>query len=96
MGSSVVDYGNNNLVPAGDSNKANYLPYGVDYRFGPTGRFSNGNNLADQITAHLKLPTVPSFLDHQTKNFSILYGVNLASGGSGILNETGTTLINYL
>ncbi|EPS62450.1 hypothetical protein M569_12340 [Genlisea aurea] len=27
--------------------KASYEPYGVDYPLGPTGRFTNGRNIAD-------------------------------------------------
>lgn len=47
MGDSLFDNGNNNnLVTAA---KANYSPYGIDFPDGPTGRFSNGRNMADFI-----------------------------------------------
>lgn len=52
FGDSLVDVGNNNhLASVNDSCKANYRPYGVDYHPGqsPTGRFSNGYNLADHL-----------------------------------------------
>ncbi|XP_021748647.1 GDSL esterase/lipase At5g08460-like isoform X1 [Chenopodium quinoa] len=91
FGSSVVDNGNNNNLK-GSTSKANFLPYGIDFNVGPikpTGRFSNGKNVADLIGDHLKLPLIPSFANTQTQGDSILYGVNFASGGSGIFNETG-------
>ena len=47
FGDSLSDNGNNNdLVTLA---KANYMPYGIDFPQGPTGRFSNGRNLADFI-----------------------------------------------
>uniref|UniRef100_A0A803L066 GDSL esterase/lipase n=1 Tax=Chenopodium quinoa TaxID=63459 RepID=A0A803L066_CHEQI len=94
FGSSVVDNGNNNNFN-GSTAKANFLPYGIDFNVGPTkaiGRFSNGKNIADKIGDHLKLPLIPSFANTQTQGDSILYGVNFASAGSGILNETGAFL----
>jgi hypothetical protein len=53
FGDSTVDVGNNNLLPdCKPECRANYLPYGIDYpSHAPTGRFSNGYNLADQIGA---------------------------------------------
>jgi hypothetical protein len=51
FGDSLVDVGNNNhLRKCNDSCKANHRPYGVDYpSHSPTGRFSNGYNMADQL-----------------------------------------------
>ncbi|KAM3284839.1 hypothetical protein P3S67_023638 [Capsicum chacoense] len=47
MGDSTFDNGNNNnLLTAA---KANYPPYGIDFPDGPTGRFTNGRNVADFI-----------------------------------------------
>lgn len=47
MGDSLFDNGNNNnLLTAA---KANYPPYGTDFPGGPTGRFTNGRNIADFI-----------------------------------------------
>lgn len=47
FGDSLVDSGNNNqLVTAA---KANYLPYGIDFPAGVTGRFTNGRTIADII-----------------------------------------------
>lgn len=45
MGDSLIDNGNNNNLMT--RAKANYSPYGIDYPDGPTGRFSNGENMAD-------------------------------------------------
>ncbi|KAL3575757.1 hypothetical protein D5086_023858 [Populus alba] len=47
FGDSLFDNGNN-MVLATDV-KASYLPYGVDFPYGSTGRCSNGLNLADVI-----------------------------------------------
>jgi hypothetical protein len=51
FGDSLVDVGNNNrLDRCNVSCKANHRPYGVDYPcHSPSGRFSNGYNLADQL-----------------------------------------------
>ncbi|KAL2893669.1 hypothetical protein RDABS01_009578, partial [Bienertia sinuspersici] len=91
FGSSIVDNGNNNDF-LGDFAKANYKPYGIDFSSGPTGRFSNGKNVADLLADHLNLPLVPPFSDDRTKGAEIVHGVNFASGGSGILDVTGVVL----
>ncbi|GAB4844840.1 hypothetical protein Ancab_038228 [Ancistrocladus abbreviatus] len=88
FGSSIVDNGNNNYLPT--LGKADYLPYGIDFPFGPTGRFSNGKNVADLLADLLKLPLVPPFLDPFTKGHRIIGGVNYGSGGAGILDDTGS------
>ncbi|XP_049410093.1 GDSL esterase/lipase At1g29670-like [Solanum stenotomum] len=90
FGSSLVDNGNNNFLVKSLA-KANYLPYGVDFPLlEPTGRFTNGKNVIDLLGDHLKIPTyIPSFNDPSTKGSKIIHGVNFASGGSGILDDTG-------
>ncbi|XP_077210441.1 GDSL esterase/lipase At4g16230-like [Tasmannia lanceolata] len=89
FGSSIVDNGNNNFV-MNTSAKANYFPYGIDF-VGPSGRFSNGRNPVDVLGQLLKLPPLlPVFRDPWTRRIRILHGVNYASGGSGILDQTGT------
>lgn len=45
FGDSLVDVGNNNYLSS--MAKANYYPYGVDFEFGTTGRFSNGKTFVD-------------------------------------------------
>ncbi|CAN4099871.1 unnamed protein product [Withania somnifera] len=89
FGSSIVDSGNNNFL-VNSLAKANYLPYGIDFPLGPTGRFTNGKNVIDILGDNLKLPLyIPTFNDPSTKGSKIIHGVNFASGGSGILDDTG-------
>lgn len=45
FGDSLLDNGNNNDLDTAAT--ANYPPYGVDFPDGPTGRFTNGRNIAD-------------------------------------------------
>ena len=47
FGDSLIDNGNNNNLPS--FAKANYFPYGIDFEGGPTGRFSNGYTMVDEI-----------------------------------------------
>ncbi|KAK4365765.1 hypothetical protein RND71_013645 [Anisodus tanguticus] len=90
FGSSLVDNGNNNFL-VNSLAKANYLPYGVDFPLlGPSGRFTNGKNVIDLLGDNLKIPVyIPTFNDPSTKGSKIIHGVNFASGGSGILDDTG-------
>ncbi|KAF7151938.1 hypothetical protein RHSIM_Rhsim02G0055800 [Rhododendron simsii] len=53
LGDSLVDNGNNNNLET--TAKANFPPYGIDFPGGPTGRFSNGRNIADIIGLSLSL-----------------------------------------
>jgi len=53
FGDSLMDSGNNNFMPT--FAKANYLPYGVDFPKGSTGRFTNGKTVADFIGIFLFL-----------------------------------------
>ncbi|KAJ0637274.1 putative triacylglycerol lipase [Helianthus annuus] len=47
FGDSLVDNGNNNGIAS--LARANYLPYGIDFPDGPTGRFSNGKTVVDTV-----------------------------------------------
>lgn len=47
FGDSLVDNGNNNRINS--LARANYLPYGIDFPNGATGRFSNGLTVVDVI-----------------------------------------------
>ncbi|KAL1560380.1 GDSL esterase/lipase-like protein [Salvia divinorum] len=87
FGDSFVDNGNNNDLQT--TLKVNYLPYGIDFQTGPTGRFSNGRNIADFIakTLGFKNP-IPPFANGTTQY--IIGGINYGSGGAGLLNETGS------
>ncbi|KAG7942790.1 hypothetical protein I3843_15G005300 [Carya illinoinensis] len=90
FGSSLVDNGNNNYLQNSVA-KADYLPYGIDFPLGPTGRFTNGKNVVDLLGDHLKLPSfIPVFTDPSTKGSRIVHGVNYASAASGILDDTGS------
>ncbi|XP_006653672.1 GDSL esterase/lipase At4g16230-like [Oryza brachyantha] len=94
FGDSTVDVGNNNfLANCKLVCRANYPRYGVDYPFqSPTGRFSNGYNLADQIAQNLgfdKSPPPYLSLPDVTIISQMSKGINFASGGSGLLDSTG-------
>lgn len=47
FGDSLIDPGNNNYLNS--LAKANYVPYGVDFSEGPSGRFSNGKTIIDYL-----------------------------------------------
>ncbi|KAF3678991.1 hypothetical protein T459_05204 [Capsicum annuum] len=85
MGDSTFDNGNNNnLLTAA---KANYPPYGIDFPDGPTGRFTNGRNVADFIAELLGFDRyIEPFAT--VKGVEMFRGVSYASGAAGILDET--------
>ncbi|XP_059637369.1 GDSL esterase/lipase At1g29670-like [Cornus florida] len=87
FGDSLFDNGNNNDIEV--DAKVNYYPYGMDFSDGPTGRFSNGRNMPDVVAERLgfDIHDIPPFA--KTKDRDVLKGVNYASGGAGIRNETG-------
>ncbi|CAI9782105.1 unnamed protein product [Fraxinus pennsylvanica] len=86
MGDSLFDNGNNNLLTT--QAKANYPPYGIDYPYGPTGRFSNGRNIADFLGEFLGFDEpISPFVT--ASGSEIQEGVNYGSGGAGILDNTG-------
>ncbi|KAL4643430.1 hypothetical protein ACB092_02G091700 [Castanea dentata] len=87
LGDSLVDPGNNNYIVS--LAKANYIPNGIDFGM-PTGRFTNGRTVVDIIGQELGFKDyVPPYLAPTTAGAVMLQGVNYASGGGGILNETG-------
>ncbi|KAL4197849.1 hypothetical protein AMTRI_Chr04g190340 [Amborella trichopoda] len=90
FGDSLIDVGNNNYLN-GTLSKANFPWYGIDMGNGkPTGRFTNGRTVADIVGDKMGLPRPPAFLDPSSTTDVILKnGANYASGGGGILNETG-------
>ncbi|XP_050370559.1 GDSL esterase/lipase At4g18970-like [Argentina anserina] len=88
FGDSLADSGNNNVLNT--TAKVNYEPYGIDFPYGPTGRFCNGRTTVDIITELLGFENyiIPfAYANGST----ILRGVNYASGASGIRRETGMT-----
>ncbi|THG02006.1 hypothetical protein TEA_002572 [Camellia sinensis var. sinensis] len=89
FGDSLADNGNNNYLST--IAKANYQPYGIDFSDGPTGRFCNGRTMSDIIGQRLGFDHfIPPFATARGRD--ILMGVNYASGGGGIRDETGMQL----
>lgn len=87
FGDSLIDSGNSNYLAS--EAKSNYWPYGCDFSHGPTGRFSNGKTIVDLLGEKVGIPDLPAFADPTTVGSKILQGVNYASAGAGILDETG-------
>ncbi|GAB4827114.1 hypothetical protein Ancab_034001 [Ancistrocladus abbreviatus] len=89
FGDSLVDNGNNNNIAS--LARANYLPYGIDFPSGPTGRFSNGKTTVDVIA---ELLGFDDYIAPYTtaSGQDILRGVNYASAAAGIREETGQQL----
>ncbi|CAH1454481.1 unnamed protein product [Lactuca virosa] len=87
FGDSLVEVGNNNYIVS--LSKANYIPNGIDFGM-PTGRYTNGRTIVDILGEELGLKDyTPPYLAPRTSGPLLLSGVNYASGGGGILNETG-------
>ncbi|PSR88073.1 GDSL esterase/lipase [Actinidia chinensis var. chinensis] len=90
FGDSLIDNGNNNYLTS--LAKANYVPYGVDFYEGPSGRFSNGRTIIDYLGDLVGIPYLPAFANPLATGKNILRGVNFASAAAGILEETGRNL----
>ncbi|XP_010522212.1 PREDICTED: GDSL esterase/lipase At1g29660-like [Tarenaya hassleriana] len=89
FGDSLSDNGNNNRLPT--LARANYLPYGIDFPGGPTGRFSNGKNFVDFMAELLGFGHyIPPY--SEAKGEEMLSGLNYASGSAGIREESGQQL----
>ncbi|KAK6123950.1 hypothetical protein DH2020_042295 [Rehmannia glutinosa] len=89
FGDSLVDNGNNNNIQS--LARANYLPYGIDFPDGPTGRFSNGKTTVDVIAELLGFDDyIPPYAS--ARGEQVLRGVNYASAAAGIRQETGQQL----
>ncbi|KAL3513463.1 hypothetical protein ACH5RR_026180 [Cinchona calisaya] len=89
FGDSLVDNGNNNglLTLA----RANYMPYGIDFPQGATGRFTNGRTYVDILAQLLGFPNyIPPYA--RIRGRAVLQGANYASGAAGIRDETGNNL----
>ncbi|KAI5655894.1 hypothetical protein M9H77_24687 [Catharanthus roseus] len=93
FGDSLIDNGNNNNLPS--FAKANYFPYGIDFNGGPTGRFSNGYTMVDEIAELLGLPLIPPYTE-ATNGDQWRYGVNYASAAAGILDITGRNFVGRI
>ncbi|KAK6927836.1 GDSL lipase/esterase [Dillenia turbinata] len=89
FGDSLTDVGNNNYLRYSLA-RSNYPWYGIDYvGRQATGRFCNGRTVGDIISEKLGIPPPPPYLSLAQGDDAILNGVNYASGGAGILNDTG-------
>ncbi|KAL6839615.1 hypothetical protein ACP4OV_030554 [Aristida adscensionis] len=96
FGDSMSDVGNNNYLLLSLA-KCDYPWYGIDYTNGfPTGRFTNGRTIGDIMAAKFGVPSPPPFLSLYMTDDEVLGGVNFASGGAGLLNETGIYFVQYL
>ncbi|XP_006655787.1 GDSL esterase/lipase APG [Oryza brachyantha] len=88
FGDSSVDVGNNDYLHT--IIKANFPPYGRDFKNGAaTGRFCNGK-LATDITAEtLGFESyAPAYLSPEASGKNLLIGANFASAGSGYYDHT--------
>ncbi|CAN1329529.1 GDSL esterase/lipase At5g45670 [Linum perenne] len=88
FGDSLVDNGNNNRLQS--LARADYMPYGIDFPGGPTGRFSNGKTTVDVIAEQLGFTNIPPYVTATGQ--AVLRGVNYASAAAGIREETGQQL----
>ncbi|KAL5811813.1 hypothetical protein ACOSQ3_026763 [Xanthoceras sorbifolium] len=96
FGDSLTEVGNNNFLQYSLA-RSDYPWYGIDYDGGQsTGRFTNGRTIGDIISAKLGIPSPPPYLSLSTNDDALLKGVNYASGGAGILNDTGVYFIQRL
>ncbi|PIA63289.1 hypothetical protein AQUCO_00200958v1 [Aquilegia coerulea] len=94
FGDSLVDCGNNNYRLT--LLRVNYTPYGADFIDGATGRYTNGKTFVDFTAQLLGLPLPPAFESLNLRSFRSLTGINYASGGSGILEETGKVYLEVI
>ncbi|RWW25103.1 hypothetical protein GW17_00010557 [Ensete ventricosum] len=90
FGDSLSDVGNNNYLPFSLA-KSDYPWYGIDYYNGPNRVLCHGS-----AAAKLGVPSSPPYLSLSMNDDAILGGVNYASGGAGILNETGIYFVGHL
>ncbi|XP_006837236.2 GDSL esterase/lipase 6 [Amborella trichopoda] len=93
FGNSLFDAGNNHFNK-NCSIQADFPPYGRNFFHHPTGRFTNGRTIADFISELVGLPIQEPYLEVELKieMGSIKdypkTGINFASAGSGLLQET--------
>lgn len=102
FGSSILDVGNNNYLRGPAVGRANSPYNGVDFPGSiPTGRFSNGYNIADYVAKsmgfacspppYLSLAQAPAPAQSSGPGLAqtaLTIGINYASGGAGILDST--------
>ncbi|KAK1374988.1 GDSL esterase/lipase [Heracleum sosnowskyi] len=97
LGDSIADVGTNSFI-ANSKARADFPFNGIDFpNSRATGRFSNGFNTADYVAKLMGFKRSPQpFLYLVTIKSGLqrlkFRGVNFASGGSGILDQTGQDL----
>ncbi|OMO52679.1 Lipase, GDSL [Corchorus capsularis] len=96
FGDSLAEVGNNNHLQYSLA-RSDYPWYGIDFSGKQaTGRFTNGRTIGDILSEKLGVSSPPPYLSLSQNDDAILNGVNFASGGAGILNETGLYFIQRL
>ncbi|XP_031257758.1 GDSL esterase/lipase At4g16230-like [Pistacia vera] len=97
FGDSLADAGNNFYIK---TIAKPVSPNGIDFgTTGPSGRYTNNRTFFDLIGEELGFENLtPPYMAPTTVGDMILKGVNYASSGAGLLNETGAffgDLINF-
>ncbi|KAL0415154.1 UNVERIFIED_CONTAM: GDSL esterase/lipase APG [Sesamum latifolium] len=94
FGDSVVDVGNNDYIHT--IFKANYPPYGRDFKNQEaTGRFCNGKLATDITAENLGFTSYPpAYLSPQASGKNLLLGSNFASAGAGY--DEHTSLLSHV
>ncbi|MCL7034115.1 hypothetical protein MKW94_016275 [Papaver nudicaule] len=98
LGDSLVDAGNVNYINI-LAKFPPLFPDGIDFPKGKryTGRFCNGRTFVDIIGDELGVKDyIPPSLDPTAVGDVVLRGLNYASGGAGILNDTGAIFGNRI
>ncbi|GLJ22818.1 hypothetical protein SUGI_0430140 [Cryptomeria japonica] len=92
FGDSTIDPGNNNFLET--IVKSDFPPYGRDFPYGqPTGRFTNGRLITDQLSELLGLPDLlPASLDPEFQGQKLMTGASFGSSASGYVDSTSTPL----
>ncbi|KAF4402961.1 hypothetical protein G4B88_010413 [Cannabis sativa] len=88
FGDSTVDAGNNNKIQT--FAKYDFLPYGIDFPAGPSGRPTSGRTIPDFFAESLGLKVPPPAIRLvETTSYNSIEGFNYASSSAGILPESG-------